>query len=164
MSYLPPYFCPLKSSNTNVSGYSWAFILIYLGLLIICVTKYPFCSAHFILFRLMITSLLNIHIIIAFLTSIILLLWFLLCGTINHILVLPSPKMSHEPRCPKSNIQEFGDSTSDCIPLVPKESCQKSNRLEPIGSTSDRITSAIKKICHVQNQNKITAPSISNTY
>ena len=72
--------------------------------------------------------------------------------------------MSHEPGGPKSNRQNNGGSTYDCITLVPKATCQKYNRLEPLGSTSDRLTFVLKQICHVRTENKIMAPSISNTY
>ena len=46
---------------------------------------------------------------------------------INHRLGLTSSNMSREPRGPKSNRQEPGGSTSDCLTLVKNETFQKSN-------------------------------------
>ena len=53
---------------------------------------------------------------------------------------------------------------SDCLNRVSKETCQNPNRLESVGSTSDRLKFVLNHIHNVKNQNKITAPSIGNTY
>ena len=79
---------------------------------------------------------------------------------IDHILVLTSPNVSHEPVGPKSDHQEPIGSTPDFLTIVPKDTCQKSNCKELVASTYDRSTLVIKKIPHVRTQNKIIAPSI----
>ena len=85
-------------------------------------------------------------------------------GCINHGLVLTSPEMSHKPGYPKSNHQEPGGSTSDCLTLLPNETCPKSDRQKPTSSTFERITLVLKKIHHVRSQNKIMAPFINDTH
>ena len=83
---------------------------------------------------------------------------------INRIMGLTSTDISHEPGGPKSNCQELGGSTSDCIMIIPKEIFQKSNRQELVGSTSRRLAFVLKKIRHIITQNNFEAPFISNTY
>ena len=72
--------------------------------------------------------------------------------------------MIHESGGPKSTCQEPGGSTYDCITLISKYTCQKSNRKEPACSKYDRLMFVLKKIWHVKTKNKITSPSIINTY
>ena len=57
--------------------------------------------------------------------------------------------MIHEPGSPKSNHQNPGGSTSDCLTLVTKKICPKSNSKETVGSTSDRLVLMLNTIRHV---------------
>ena len=53
--------------------------------------------------------------------------------------------MSHEPGGPKSNRQEPGGSTSECLTIVPKDTYPKSNPQEPVGSPSDCLKFILKE-------------------
>ena len=72
--------------------------------------------------------------------------------------------MSHEPVGPKSNQQEPGGSTSDCITLITKKKCINSNSQESVGSTSDRLMIILNTIHHICTQKKVKEPFINNMY
>ena len=72
--------------------------------------------------------------------------------------------MSDEPGVPKSDRQEPGGSTSDCLMLIPKDICPKSNRQEPRASKHNHLTIVLKKIYNIQTHNNITAPFKNNKY